>query len=228
MGLDMYLERMPRYEDTTATQVSAIEDYLQWKHDRENPESPARKYTFKQWCGRDYKDVPKGKVLKFYKEHAKYAYASWDTEQKYNRRYRLLEEVGYWRKANQIHNWFVEHVQDGEDDCRYHNEVTKEDLEELLDLCEKIKSIAVMESAPIETGYSYSNGKMTPIYEDGALIVNVEKIAALLPRTSGFFFGGDGYDSYYMQDIENTIDIITKVLETTDFETQMVYYVSSW
>ena len=31
-----------------------------------------------------------------------------------------------------------------------------------------------------------------------------------------------------VQDIRNTIDIITKVLETTDFETQMLYYCSSW
>jgi len=29
-----------------------------------------------------------------------------------------LEEVGYWRKANAIHGWFVDHVQDGEDDQR--------------------------------------------------------------------------------------------------------------
>lgn len=25
--------------------------------------------------------------------------------------------LGYWRKANAIHNWFVENVQDEEDDC---------------------------------------------------------------------------------------------------------------
>ena len=30
----------------------------------------------------------------------------------------IVEEVGYWRKANQIHNWFVTNVQDGEDNCR--------------------------------------------------------------------------------------------------------------
>lgn len=30
----------------------------------------------------------------------------------------VLEEVGYWRKANHIHNWFVQHVQDGNDDCK--------------------------------------------------------------------------------------------------------------
>ncbi len=37
-------------------------------------------------------------------------------------------EVGYWRKANQIHNWFVKNVQGGVDDCGYYG-VTKEKLE---------------------------------------------------------------------------------------------------
>ena len=50
----------------------------------------------------------------------------------------------------------------------------------------------------------------------------------LLPTTSGFFFGGTDYDEYYVNDIKETIDIVTKVLETTDFEKEMVYYVSSW
>ena len=27
------------------------------------------------------------------------------------------EEVGYWRKANAIHSWFVKNVQNGNDDC---------------------------------------------------------------------------------------------------------------
>ena len=40
------------------------------------------------------------------------------------------EEVGYWRKANQIHNWFVNHVQNGVDDCGSYL-VTKEQLQEL-------------------------------------------------------------------------------------------------
>ena len=41
--------------------------------------------------------------------------------------------VGYWRKANQIHDWFVRNVQSGEDNCRdYH--VSREKLEELKNL----------------------------------------------------------------------------------------------
>jgi len=42
--------------------------------------------------------------------------------------------MGYWRKANQIHNWFVENVQDGEDDCNKYY-VTREQLEQLRSTC---------------------------------------------------------------------------------------------
>lgn len=30
----------------------------------------------------------------------------------------IYEQVGYWRKANAIHRWFVTNVQDGEDRCQ--------------------------------------------------------------------------------------------------------------
>lgn len=45
--------------------------------------------------------------------------------------------VGYWRKAYHLHLWFVENVQEGEDDCgRY--EVSREQLAELLDIVRQI------------------------------------------------------------------------------------------
>ena len=45
-------------------------------------------------------------------------------------------EAMYWRKANAVHGWFVENVQDGEDNCReYH--VSTEALEALADACKK-------------------------------------------------------------------------------------------
>ncbi len=46
-------------------------------------------------------------------------------------------EIGYWRKANQIHNWFVENCQGGVDDCREHS-VYHEDLQELKKRCETV------------------------------------------------------------------------------------------
>lgn len=228
MGLDQYLKKMPRYKGATANDVSMVESYLDWI-EAKNKGSEHANCTFKQWCGRDV-DFNNNKVndlIDFYSQFYEKKYSDWDIEKKYGYA-RIMDQVGYWRKANQIHNWFVENVQDGEDDCRYHREVTKEDLEELLDICETIKRIAIMESAPVENGYVYENGKQTPIYEDGALIVNAAEIENLLPTQSGFFFGGTGYDSYYMNDIEHTIDVITKVIETTDFDREMLYYISSW
>ena len=50
----------------------------------------------------------------------------------------VIEDVGYWRKANQIHKWFVDNVQGGVDDCsKYTVEVEK--LKELLKICKKVK-----------------------------------------------------------------------------------------
>lgn len=64
--------------------------------------------------------------------------------------------------------------------------------------------------------------------EDGKYVKDPSVAEELLPSTSGFFFGSTDYDEWYIDDIKRTIDIITKVLETTDFETQMLYYCSSW
>mgnify|MGYP003638281226 CR=1 FL=1 len=49
----------------------------------------------------------------------------------------ITEEVGYWRKANQIHQWFVKNVQDGKDECE-ETYLEREKLEELLETCETV------------------------------------------------------------------------------------------
>jgi hypothetical protein len=41
----------------------------------------------------------------------------------------------YWRKANQIHSWFVREIQNGEDDCGDYY-VSQDKLKELLIICE--------------------------------------------------------------------------------------------
>ena len=227
MGLDMYLNRMPRYGDTDANQIYALEQYFNWRSDKRNPESKAKNYTLKAWCGVNYKDVPNGDVRKFYEQHHTTRYYPWDDKKKYPIR-SIVEEVGYWRKANHIHNWFVQNVQNGADDCDYHEEVTKETLEELLDVCRKVLASCDMVDGKINVGAEFRDGKEIPIMEDGQYVKDPSIAEELLPCRSGFFFGGTDYDSYYVTSIRNTIDIIEKVLETTDFEKQMIYYVSSW
>jgi hypothetical protein len=48
------------------------------------------------------------------------------------------EQVGYWRKANAIHKWFVDNVQDGNDNCGTYM-VEIDDLLNLLDLCKQVR-----------------------------------------------------------------------------------------
>ena len=43
-------------------------------------------------------------------------------------------EVAYWRKANAIHRWFVNNVQDGIDECQ-ETIVTRNQLFTLLQIC---------------------------------------------------------------------------------------------
>ena len=108
------------------------------------------------------------------------------------------ENIGYWRKSNQIHSWFVENVQNGVDECQT-AEVGKEHLEKLLAICQTI------------------------------LKAKSETLAkSLLPPTGGFFFGSTSVDDWYYEDITNTIEILTKVLDSTDFDTQQIWYHSSW
>jgi hypothetical protein len=70
----------------------------------------------------------------------------------------VIEEVGYWRKANQIHRWFVEKVQSGNDDCGSYW-VSRDTLEELLDVCKKVKEDnSLAESLlPSTSGFFFGN-----------------------------------------------------------------------
>ena len=48
-------------------------------------------------------------------------------------------EAMYWRKANAIHYWFVQNVQNGDDDCREYY-VSRDKLKSLLETCETVLS----------------------------------------------------------------------------------------
>src|SRR5262245_50802839 len=49
----------------------------------------------------------------------------------------IEEELIRWRKANHIHAWFVDNVQNGNDDCNTYY-VSTEHLRTLLDACSQV------------------------------------------------------------------------------------------
>lgn len=150
--------------------------------------------------------------------HQRGEYCHWES---------IFEEVGYWRKANAIHKWFVDNVQNGVDNCEYY-EVSKEQLEELLETCVKVRDASKLEKGMIKNGERLRCGEWIPIMEEGEYVVDATVAKELLPTQCGFFFGSTDYDQWYMEDIIDTIDILTKALETTDFDREIITYCSSW
>ncbi len=77
------------------------------------------------------------------------------------------EEVAYWRKANQIHRWFVEHVQGGDDDCRPYD-VSRGQLQSLLDTVQAVlaKPETADQQLPTREGFFFGSTEYDGYYFD--------------------------------------------------------------
>jgi hypothetical protein len=138
----------------------------------------------------------------------------------------VTETVGEWRKANQIHNWFVDNVQEYVDDCKeYH--VSEEQLQELLETCKKVVMSLAVSKVKTTQMEVYSMQEKKTVMEDWVTFLDTSIAEELLPTQSGFFFGSTDYDHGYLQDLEDTIEILETVL-SEDNEWSDFYYQSSW
>jgi hypothetical protein len=139
-----------------------------------------------------------------------------------------FEEI-YWRKANHIHNWFVNNVQAGIDDCGEYI-VSRAKLEKLRDVCKQVIDEVELKEGKILSYEIFTDGKRKKVFEKGKVIKNPEICEELLPCTSGFFFGGTDYDEYYYNETKRTHDKLERILneeEIGDYGDNF-YYHSSW
>ena len=100
----------------------------------------------------------------------------------------VIEEVGYWRKQNQIHQWFVENVQNGEDNCAEYC-VSKGQLEDLLEICKKIlndNSLAE-ELLPTASGFFFGGTEYDEWYFDG-IENTIEILEGVLSDTTADYY----------------------------------------
>ncbi len=69
--------------------------------------------------------------------------------------YVITEEL-YWHKANAIHKWFVDHVQDGKDDCGHYG-VSKDQLRDLLNTVKQVLAHQKLanELLPTQSGFFF-------------------------------------------------------------------------
>ena len=122
--------------------------------------------------------------------------------------YSINIPIAYWRKVNCIHNWFVENVQGGKDDCdRYY--VRDEKIKELVNEIDEI----LIQVDPKR---------------------KLAMAQASLPNIEGCFFGSQEYDEHYFNDLRYTKKRMQACL---DWQNKMAgtgkcfdsfYYQSSW
>lgn len=108
----------------------------------------------------------------------------------------IIEQVCQWRKANQIHSWFVANCQDGRDECQ-ESYVEREKLVELLGIVTE-----VLASKSIDT----AKEKLEP--------------------SAGFFFGSTAVDEGYWDDLSHTKVVLTQVLAEPDDNAEFFYSAS--
>lgn len=124
---------------------------------------------------------------KFEKEIEEWNFPSVETRTDY--------QVGYWRKANAIHNWFVENCAEGVDDCRdiY---VSREQAKDLLTLCDKVLAdhSKAREELPTQQGFFFGSQEYNEWYFEDIKYTQelLEKVVAFLETKEG-----EDYDIVY-------------------------------
>lgn len=105
-------------------------------------------------------------------------------------------QVGYWRKANEIHKFFVDNCANGVDNCE-EVYVSRDNLEKLLNICNEV----LKDKDP-------------------------EVAKELLPTQDGFFFGNTDYDEWYFEGLEYTRSLVYRILEKTPKDYKFTYRAS--
>ena len=102
-------------------------------------------------------------------------------------------EIGYWRKANEIHNWFVNNVQDGEDNCAEYW-VSKENIESLLATVRKVLDDPKLaeELLPTQGGFFFGSTEYDECYFAG-----LRETEEMLANVVSFVKDNPAFHLYY-------------------------------
>ena len=116
----------------------------------------------------------------------------------------------YWRKVNWIHQWFVENVQEGVDDCGTYD-VTPEQIQTLVKLCREV---------------------LKRLRAEKSINAQIDIIDDMLPTTEGFFFGQSELRQkedieYYMDSLKETISNLKQIKPEKGWGDYYTYH-ASW
>ena len=92
----------------------------------------------------------------------------------------VMVNVGYWRKCNQIHKWFVDNVQNGEDDCGEYY-VSNAKLKELVYTCTVALTNKDPNLLPPQAGFFFGGTDIDQWYWQD-LMYTIQQLQPLIDR----------------------------------------------
>lgn len=100
-------------------------------------------------------------------------------------------QVAYWRKANAIHKWFVDKVQNGKDECEPHR-VSREKLTELRDTCQRVYDHHELaeELLPPQSGFFFGSTELDQWYFDdlARTIEQIDRVLDSVPEDADLIY----------------------------------------
>lgn len=220
MALILYLTRVPKVQDLATGEYHSIplNDLIVVNKffDRQRAKEMGTNIgnTFEEWCGISEDNLPDSWTISCLSDSylpRTFYHELWGRTETYS----IFDQVARIPKANQIFRWFIENIMDGKPDKDYH-EVSRIKLLRLLYRCNRVrKSCEKIGKDDLQRN----------IYS-----VNEEKVKDILPllENNGFFFGTDKYESCYARDVIKTFYTIRKIIKTTDFEKETIYFNATW
>ena len=102
----------------------------------------------------------------------------------------VVAEVGYWRKANAVHKWFVDNVQEGKDECE-NSPVDREDIQKLRDICQRVIDTPDLAPSllPTQSGFFFGDTDYNEWY-----MKDIKETIAICDRALNL---PDQWDLYY-------------------------------
>lgn len=156
------------------------------------------------------------------------------TTEKFNELHKRFNEEGsifseemYWRKARDIHKWFVENIQDGKDDCEYHRSITREDVVKFRRFV-KEKCKKTDEECYIVEAYRHNeDGTTTLIPCDGVEVEYEDGKKKRISNEIPIIFN-ENYDDWDMMHYESALEWCNETLAEFDFDKKYLVYLGSW
>ena len=134
-------------------------------------------------------------------------------------------QIGYWRKFNALQGYFTRMVED-DHELLHGIYVSEDDIKELIKTMEKVKkALKECPTRTIKICNGWANGEKTYI---DVKVYECEVAEELLPPSSGFCYGSEYIDDYYVEDLNYAIKLFKKALKLSQDLDYDIIYEASW